>query len=237
MKMADMIHLNYLLLSVVNRFGMNLGFGDDTIEEQCKKHNINTEFFLEIVNTFNDKNYFPQKRMQSFSVMDIIGYLQKTHKFYLELKLPYIESMISELIAQNQGHEKNLSLLVHFFKEYERELINHIEREEKVVYPYIKEIEKALDAKLKDKILFDKMNAYPIDKYEGEHDNVEEKLFDLKNIIIKYLPPLENSNMLNRVLNELFKLEKDLNDHSRIEDKVLVPKVSQMEENFRKLFV
>ena len=25
--------------------------------------------------------------------------------------------------------------------------------------------------------------------FAGEHDNVEEKLYDLKNIIIKYMPP------------------------------------------------
>ncbi|OFY20168.1 MAG: hypothetical protein A2W98_12545 [Bacteroidetes bacterium GWF2_33_38] len=236
MKMADMIHLNYMLLSVINRLEMKLGFGDATIEDLCRKHNVNTHFFLEIVNTFHDKNYFPQKRMQTFSVLDIIDYLRKTHKFYLNQKLPIIEKMINELIDENQAQKKSLTLLVSFFTEYKQELINHIEREEKKVYPYILEIYNALEAKSKNQELFNKMNAYSIEKYEGEHDNVEEKLFDLKNIIIKYLPPLVDSNICNRILSELFKLEKDLNDHSRIEDKVLVPKVSQMEESFRKLF-
>jgi len=234
--MADMIHLNYMLLSVINRLEMKLGFGDATIEDLCRKHNVNTHFFLEIVNTFHDKNYFPQKRMQTFSVLDIIDYLRKTHKFYLNQKLPIIEKMINELIDENQAQKKSLTLLVSFFTEYKQELINHIEREEKKVYPYILEIYNALEAKSKNQELFNKMNAYSIEKYEGEHDNVEEKLFDLKNIIIKYLPPLVDSNICNRILSELFKLEKDLNDHSRIEDKVLVPKVSQMEESFRKLF-
>lgn len=236
MKMADVIHLNYQLLSVINRFDINLGFADLTVSEICEKQNINLDFFLEIVNAFNDKDYFPQKRMQNFSVLLIINYLRKTHRFYLDEKLPLIEKMISELIDKNEKDRKSLNLLMKFFEEYRVELTNHIDREEKNVYPYILELQNALDNNSKSQSMIEKMDAYSIHKYEGEHDNVEEKLFDLKNIIIKYLPPLFDSKICSNILIELFKLEKDLNDHSRIEDKVLVPKVAQMEEKFKSNF-
>ena len=32
-KMADVIHMNYFTLSVLNRFGIELGFGDKTVEQ------------------------------------------------------------------------------------------------------------------------------------------------------------------------------------------------------------
>jgi regulator of cell morphogenesis and NO signaling len=34
-RMAEVIHNNYLLLPVINRFGIQLGFKDKTIEEIC----------------------------------------------------------------------------------------------------------------------------------------------------------------------------------------------------------
>ena len=75
-----------------------------------------------------------------------------------------------------------------------------------------------------------KIKNYSINDFAIEHDNVEEKLYDLKNIIIKYLPPCKNKTLCARILIELFRLEKDLNAHALLEDKVLIPKVAKMEE-------
>lgn len=76
-------------------------------------------------------------------------------------------------------------------------------------------------------------DSYSILAYEEEHDNMEEKLVDLKNIMIKYLPEPFNHETVNRIIAELFWLEKDLHDHARIEDKVLVPKVKELESRLK----
>jgi len=83
--------------------------------------------------------------------------------------------------------------------------------------------------------LLSQMESYSINDYEDEHDNVEEKLFDLKNLIIKYLPALENNSTSYKILLELFDLEKDLREHARIEDMILVPKVGAMEFTIQKM--
>jgi hypothetical protein len=47
------------------------------------------------------------------------------------------------------------------------------------------------------------IKANPISIYAQEHDNVDEKLNDLNNILIKYLPPLQNENTVYNILFEL----------------------------------
>ena len=47
--------------------------------------------------------------------------------------------------------------------------------------------------------------------------------------MIKYLPPADDYTKSNAILYELFRLERDLSDHSRIEEKVLIPKVESIE--------
>jgi regulator of cell morphogenesis and NO signaling len=74
-KMADVIHMNYFTLSVLNRFGIELGFGDKTVVEVCKKANIDVDFFLEIANAFVDKDYFPKKQLQLPLLFSIIIFL------------------------------------------------------------------------------------------------------------------------------------------------------------------
>lgn len=235
MKLADVIHHDFSLIPVINRFGIHLGFGDGTIEEICKDKQANTEFFLTILNTYHDPQYFPKKHLQSFHSTTLIEYLRKAHQFYLDHKIPEIKNLILKLTEESDQNKDTYQLALNFFKEYQEELIGHIEREEEFVYPYVHELEEAIDSGNVSKKLMDRMTSYSIMDYEDEHDNVEEKLYDLKNLIIKYLPAPKNDSASYRILLELFDLEKDLREHARIEDMILVPKVEAMEFTVKKI--
>ena len=233
MKLADVIHHDHNLVPVINRFGIHLGFGDKTIKTLCKINNVNPEFFLTILNAYHDHQYFPKKHLQSFPAALLIDYLKRSHRYYIDEKIPEIELFIEKLGKENDMVAETFILLKNFFAEYKQELFNHINKEESTVYPYVKKLENAIDSRLISKELLKEMETYSITDYEKEHDDVEEKLFDLKNIIIKYLPNSENDKLYFNLLKELFELENDLNDHSRIEDLILVPKVEAMEYSLK----
>lgn len=230
MKMADAIHLNHLLLPVINRLGIQLGFQDKSIEKVCEENAVDTDFFLTIINAFLDTNKTASKQFQSQSITSVVAYLLKTHKYYLERIIPEIENRINLLIQHSQISSEEFILVKNFFEEYKNELYIHISLEEKKVYPYALEISEAYHNKKLSKETEKKIKDYPINSYEEEHSDIEAKLFDLKNILIKYLPTPKDSYLRNQVLTELFTLEQDLSDHARIENLVLVPQITQMEK-------
>ncbi len=236
MKMADVLFYNYSLLPVIARFNIKLGFGEKTVEEVCNECKVNPDFFLEITNSFIDEDYIPQKDLHYFPVSLLVNYLKKTHQYYLDEKIPEIESMISRLVKSAKSYREKFDLINDFFQEYKKELTNHISHEELKVQPYVIEIENAFYKAEITSDLYKKICSYSMRDYSNEHDNMEEKLFDLKNIIIKYLPPTESYGLCNKILIELFRLEKDLNTHANLEDKVLIPKVSSMEEKLLSLY-
>ena len=143
MKMVEVIHHNYMLLPVITRFGIDLGFGDKSVEEICHDRRVNLDFFLEITNSFIDEDYIPQKDLDSFPVSLMIDYLKKTHQYYLDEKIPELEEMINKMASSIPAEKEKALLIQNFFKEYRTELENHIMREEKKVQPYILEIEAA----------------------------------------------------------------------------------------------
>jgi len=234
MKLADVLHHDHNLIPVISRFGIKLGFGENTIEEICATQQLDTDFLLTILNTFHDPRYFADRHLKSFPVGLLISYLKETHKNYLNERLPYIALLINRLTETSSNHKSAYQLLMNFFVEYKKELTKHIEREEKVVYPYVLQLEAAIVSGTTSDELLQQVNTYSITDYEEEHENVEEKLFDLKNIILKYLPPTTDQNLCFTILHELFILEKDLNEHARIEDTILVPKVEEMERIINK---
>lgn len=227
--MVDLIHQNYLIIHVLDRFGISLGFGDKTIHELCKEKKLNTDFFLEIINSYLDPDYFPKETLKTFPVRMIIEYLSKTHQEYLGNLIPRIETLIGEIAKSCYTDKKHGFLLSKFFNEYREELIKHIEREDNKVFPYAQCVELVYQNKA-DKHCLSIISRYSIATYQNEHDDIEEKLYDLKNIIIKYLPAPKKPTLCIDVLQELFHLEKDMNDHSRIEEKVLIPMVERMEK-------
>jgi regulator of cell morphogenesis and NO signaling len=229
MKLADVIHHDYNLVPVINRFGIHLGFGDKTIEELCLEKSVSIEFFLTILNAFHDRQFFPKKHLQSFPARQLIQYLNKSHQYYLDEKVPEIELLIEQLKNNTDLSSETYVLLKNFFSEYQKELFNHINKEEERVYPYVQKLEDAINSGEISNSLIKEMEKYSITDYEEDHDDVEAKLYDLKNIIIKYLPASENDKQYFHILKELFMLESDLNEHSRIEDLILVPKVEAME--------
>jgi regulator of cell morphogenesis and NO signaling len=236
MKLADVLFHNYTLLPVISRFNIKLGFGDKTVAEVCNDSDVNIDFFLEITNSYVDEDYVPQKELGSFPVSLIVKYLKKTHLYYLDEKIPEIERNIDLVLKAEKNYNVTFKLVKNFFTEYKLELTNHINREESIIYPYVLEIESAYHKNSISRDLSLKIHKYSISNYASEHDNVEEKLFDLKNIIIKYLPPISSTGLCNAILTELFRLEKDLNAHASLEDKVLVPKIAAMEEKLLSLF-
>ncbi len=240
MKLSDVIHHDYTLVPVINRFDIKLGFGDGTIEEICLEKDINLGFFLTILNTFHDTQYFPKEYLKSFPAEVLIKYLRKAHKSYVEGNIPEIKKMIEVLLSLSNENGKTLSLIKNFFEEYSAEFSKHIIREEEVVYPYVLELENLIDNSKESPLPEEKITNYSISNYEQDHEDIEEKLFDLKNLIIKYLQAETSETLLFEetsyaLLRELFVLEKELREHSRIEDLILVPKVEEMEKLYKTL--
>ena len=227
--MTDLIHSNYLLLPVINRFGIQLGFKDKTIADICDDKRINLNFFLAIINAFHNHDYFPEKELRSFSSGLIVNYLRKSHLDFKKISLPKIEHLLNELVKNSQSDD--LKIIQTFYTKYKEELLDHITDEEENAFPYVLELQKAYDQKTNP--LPKHIAEYSIQSFEKEHTNVDEKLFDLKNLIIKYLEPNYNDKDCNEFLFELFQFERDLTDHARIEDNILVPKVMAIEKELK----
>lgn len=224
-KMSSLVSRNYNLLPVINRFGIQLGFKEKTIEEVCTKNHIDVDFFLAIVNTYSDESYFPESELLSFSPLLLIDYLKNTHKYYINYVLPKIERLLNQVLSSCSENCSTLKMISTFYQKYKTELLLHLKLEDEKVFPYIIDLIKT--RKVNNQGSF-------IEVIENEHTNVEVKLSDLKNLIIRHMQPTYEDNAMNEFLMALFQFENDLNDHARIEDHILISQVLELEKELRK---
>lgn len=217
-RMADLVLSNYNLLPIINRFGIRLGFRDKTVEQICRERNVNPDFFLAIINTYINPDFLPDSGLVNVPVTSIVDYLQQTHRYYIDYNVPEIERLLNLLLQSSSS--QNLQLIEKFYLDYKVELIEHIQNEEVQVFPYVLNLVNERK----------RIQNYSIHAFEREHTDLDEKLSDLRNLIIKFLEPTYNDNYCNDFLYALQRFEDDLKDHTRIEDKILVPIVAKIEE-------
>ncbi|NPA67504.1 MAG: hypothetical protein GXO50_02735 [Chlorobi bacterium] len=233
-KLAEVILQNYHLIPVVSRFGIELGFGDKTAGQICEKYGIDKVFFLEIINAFNDKSYLPYKKLREMPLSVTVDYLLKSHRYYNKVKLPLIEKLIEQLKWTGNADKKNKDVLKTFFARYRKEVNDHTANEEQNVYPYILELEKNYYAETPDADFTKRLNDKSISYYADIHDELNTSLSDLKNIIIKYLHPADNKEITEQILTEIFRLEKDMTDHTKLEENVIIPVAKKMEDKLKR---
>lgn len=213
MKMGDVIAANPNLILVLPRLGIPMGFGDKTVAAVCARYGVDVEFFLLICNVYSHDLYLPQAEVLSQTDLSLlVPYLVKSHVWYIEKRIPHIEhhlQRISESLPAKIG-----GALISFFSDYKNEVVSHFSYEEEHVFPYIEDL---LSGGVKKKKL-------PASDFLSVHDNIEDKLDDLKQIIFKYLPEdVSAQDDMTSVVFDIFQLSNDLRKHALIEEKILMP--------------
>jgi regulator of cell morphogenesis and NO signaling len=215
-KMLSLIRDNYNVLQSLGAFGISLGFGDKTVREVCEEQKVDTLTFLAVVNlTIND--YFSQSDIEKLSVPTLLQYLKASHQYYVDFQLPFLRRELTEALDKDDNVGR---LIIKIFDEYARFITHHMKFEEQTLFPYV---EGLLNGEIKD--------GYNIETFSKHHGQTNEKLRELKSIIIKYLPsdPMRN-NMLTATLYDIYNLEEWLRLHANVEEQIFEPAIKLLEK-------
>jgi len=217
-KMSDLINENHSLLLVISRFGLSLGFGDKTVKEVCDINGIDCTTFLAVVNFLSEGNFEVGNDYENISIVSVIDYLKNSHEYFLDFKLPAIRNkLLAAINAPDQSIPYEV-IFMKFFDEYFSEVKKHMEYEDKVVFPYVLKL-----------LAGQKDPKYSISVFQERHNEIESKLVELKNILIKYYPAKGSNHLLTEVLFDILSCEIDLASHNQVEDYLFVPAIEDIE--------
>ena len=218
-KMISVIRDNYNILQAMNSFGIYLGFGDKTVDEVCKEQGVDTFTFLTVIN-YTVNGYEDKLGVDKISIPTLLKYLRASHDYYLDFQLPMIRCELADALDEKDNLAR---LILKLYEEYAHGVTVHMRYEEKHVFPYV---QKLLDGETSDN--------YDIDTYSKHHNQLDTKLRELKNIIIKYLPADgPHNNKLMATLYDIYNNEEWLHLHCNVENDIFIPVIRHL-ENRRK---
>jgi regulator of cell morphogenesis and NO signaling len=186
-------------------------------------------FISTLLRAFEEKT-FCAADFEPYPIQIIVDYIQRTHIFYFEKKLPEIEQSIGLLSDHYESHHPILAALRNFFFHYVRDLFEHIHAEEELLLPYIRTLQEAGKTPAHFSTFILARRDYSIDRFLNDHHDTEDELKDIRQTIRLYDPPQTNASLYRILLSQLQAFEQDLCVHAHIEEQVLIPKALAMEK-------
>lgn len=217
--MWELIVAHPALLLIMNRFGLSLGVGDKTVREACEEKHIDENTFLAVINLTINESGEDTVSPEDISLKSLTAYLINAHAYFFNFRYPSIRQKLIDAIDRSDA--QFYALMLRYYDEYVNELKLHTEFEEKTIFARVDS-----NLTLKEEIHIGNLHRW--------HEQIAMKMNEIKNIVIKYFPPNEDSSALNLAVYDLFACEEEFNNHCRIEDILLTPAILANEVKAKK---
>ena len=164
----------------------------------------------------------------------LADYIVNTHHAYVAKMLPEIRTYSAKVMEVHGGAHPELVRIHQLVEEINAELTAHMIKEEKVLFPYVKELIAAKNNLRPLHASHFGTVQNPISMMEMEHEMVAENLEEIRQLSNNYLLPADacaSYGLLYRLLGEF---EQDLHLHVHLENNILFPKAIEIEKNLSK---
>lgn len=212
-RLRELIQREPSLLMVLRRFSIGLGFGNDAVNDVCRREGVDTDTFLAVANFMCERQW----RNFRLNLGGLICYLKNSHDYFLSFALPSIRHKLIEAVPMSSPDNVGM-LLLRYFDDYTEEVRTHMEYENSDLFPYV---ESLLAGK--------RATEFNLTYFSRSHAPLAPKLEELKEIFVSHYQGNSNEDMLNSALFDIITLEKDLLSHCSLEDKLFVPAVKKLE--------
>jgi len=165
------------------------------------------------------------------NVNTIIDYILETYHEPLKVELPRLEALMHKVASVHGANHPELKDMESILVALKSELLSHLEEEERIVFPLMQSIYDAYEKKTTMTVVAHCGSVNnPIRRMEMEHDEAGQALRELRQLSKDFQPPSDACNSYRVLLVGLQALEQDLHRHIHLENAVLHPLTSRMEQ-------
>ena len=183
----------------------------------------------EIVSTKNE-NLEIHDAYNNWKLRLLGDHIIKNHHTYVKKVLPQIKNLLEENEIINNVAVNYISEVKDHFQDLTKEMLNHIRKEERIVFPIINYLEDCKKFKEKPKTRGYGRIKDQIDVLEDEHSGAENTIKEIKNLINKFNIADDSSTKLKQIYDMLIEFEEDTQTHVHLENNILFPKAIKLED-------
>lgn len=171
-----------------------------------------------------------RRNWSAVTVAELADHIENQHHTYLKSELPRLEDMLGLVEQAHQAmHGQMLRALTVVVNELRREIMQHLLREEHLLFPMIRQVEaysnghgiRPQGASLE----------LVVAELEDEHEHVAHVLESIRQLTDNFTLPSDACATFDQLWAGLRCLDADLREHIHLENNVLFPRTLEMVRN------
>jgi regulator of cell morphogenesis and NO signaling len=215
-------------IRVFEAFGIDYCCGGrKPLAEACAAKNIALDAVITALEN-GTASSAPVSDAQSLSAL--VSHIVNAHHAYVRRELPRLAELASKVVSRHGDTKPELPQIQTKVGQISEELIEHLAKEEVVLFPYITKLERAKnEGTAKPHGCFGTV-ASPIAMMTQEHEAAGALLAAIRQLSGDYTPPVGACPTFHAFYNGLREFEQDLHQHIHLENNILFPRAMAMEE-------
>ncbi len=224
---ADLLLDHPEAIMVLERLQIALGVQEQTLEELAEQRGVRAQVLIALLHITMYHQLPPNLNLLRSDIPVLVDYLLYSHEYFRTEAYPEIMNLITKIWGYQQ--EGSGALMRQFFEGYVQEVQHHFDYEQQVAFPYMAQLASPQGPQKPARA----HEGYSVKDYHHQHGSIEDKLNDLKSLLVRFLPPSEPYALVRQLYLAIAALGNDINTHTMIEDLILTPLVAKEEAKWK----
>ena len=195
--------------------------GKQSLAAACARHGLDVTTTLALLDSAGTLLAAGPAEVDAaaMGLAQLADHIETTHHAYLKTELPRLVEMADRVATKHAWRDARLPEVAAAVSALAGEMLAHMEKEEFILFPAVREIEAGAKAGICGGDL-----SGPIRQMEAEHESAGQLTAKLRELTDGFTPNTEACNTHRALLAGLAEFESDLHRHVHKENNVLFPR-------------
>jgi regulator of cell morphogenesis and NO signaling len=219
-------------IRVFERFGIDYCCGGrKPLTEACEEHSIELETVLDAIEEATASAGEPPRNWALEPLETICNHIVTTHHAYVRAELPRLEVLAQKVVSRHGNARPELEQIQQLIQSLGPDLLQHLAKEEMVLFPYITNLERNLASCGPHPLGCFGAVRNPIRMMIAEHDAAGQTIAQIRLLSNGFTPPDWACPTYRGFYQTLAEFEKDLHQHVHLENNILFPRAIELDES------
>lgn len=235
-KVKDIVTKNFHAARLFEEYGIDYCCnGDRLLNEALKEKKLDETLIHSRLKKLETSGDADLNNYKEWELDNLSQYIVIKHHSYVKAAIPQIMEHLEKIINAHGEKYAYLSELSYVFNFIAEDLINHMMKEERILFPLIHYLSETKKFNERPKTGGYGTIANPIRRMESEHAAAGEVLGKMRELTNNYSLPKDACTTFKVTYEELKEFELDLHKHIHLENNILFPRAIELERELLKL--
>ncbi|HQV53371.1 MAG: iron-sulfur cluster repair di-iron protein [Flavobacteriales bacterium] len=203
--------------------------GGRSVAEVCEKKGLDPALLEKEIQELLSRDTKEGSDFKTWALADLADHIEKVHHGYIELRVPVIQQYLNKLCKVHGDRHPELFDIAREFNECAGAMAQHMKKEELMLFPFIKQLEKAQrKGTVAPAPHFGTVNN-PVHMMMEDHDAEGERFRRIEELSGGYMNPPDGCATYSTAMMMLKDFQSDLHLHIHLENNILFPRAVELE--------